>query len=253
MVLVGLCGVFLGYVLSAIIQRWAFSRRESVLKAEEERLGGIDDPRMTLSRIVFQLEREAPRWSFSRHTAWRWPSFLAKLDAADLGQPRTLVDDRHLMAVATIGLPDELLEPETIAKGGGPPGCIAPALALTVLGCLLLGFASGSFVYPALGVVCLVISLPLLPAVRRRLPWVTDQPRLPIAGVGFVQDVKGRSWTVNNAIMLVKATGWIHGIRIELIGEAGLLPFAFGDETDPEFIKLWQRWNHPHPRPELLG
>ncbi|MCI0630128.1 MAG: hypothetical protein L0Y44_05680 [Phycisphaerales bacterium] len=157
MVLAGLCGISLGYVLSAIIQRWAFSRRESVLKAEEKRLGGIDDPRMTLSRIVFELEREAPRWSFSRHTAWRWPSFLAKLDAADMGRPRTLVDDRHMMAVSTIGLPDELLEPETIAKGGGPPGCIVPALALTVLGCLLLGFASGSFVYPALGVVCLVI------------------------------------------------------------------------------------------------
>jgi len=22
---------------------------------------------------------------------------------------------------------------------------------------------------------------------------------------------------------------------------------------DPGFIAFWQRWNHPHPRPELLG
>lgn len=250
----GLLGAVVGFIAVAMIQRWQFRRRESELRTEEARLCGIEDPRVPLARIMFELEKEIPGWSFARRKPWLWSSLLAKLDAADLGRPRTLVDERHTGSVAMIDLPEGLLEPETIATGAGAPaGCLVGFLVFMLVIFAFVGIATGSVVYLLVGLLCLATILPLLPAVRRRLPWVTDRPRLPVAGVGFVRDIKGRGWTVNDAIMLVKSHNQPVGIRIELIGEAGLLTFAFADETDPEFIKLWQRWNHPHPRPELLG
>ena len=30
-----------------------------------------------------------------------------------------------------------------------------------------------------------------------------------------------------------------------------VLFLTYANVKDPEFIKLWQRWNHPDPRPEL--
>ncbi len=74
-----------------------------------------------------------------------------------------------------------------------------------------------------------------------------------IAGPGVLVDQKRqRRWTVDDAVMLVQCTPTLGPLIVRLVGEAGWLTLSFTDEKDPDFVRLWQRWNHPQPRPELL-
>lgn len=41
-------------------------------------------------------------------------------------------------------------------------------------------------------------------------------------------------------------------MEVLILGPRGNLLLTFASPHDPGFVEFWQRWNHPHPRPELL-
>jgi hypothetical protein len=73
-----------------------------------------------------------------------------------------------------------------------------------------------------------------------------------VAGLGTFTDKQQRRWTVENAIMLVQCKRDAGPLIVTMVGEAGHHTLSFMDETDTDFVKLWQRWNHPDPRPDLV-
>jgi hypothetical protein len=249
----GLVGMVILFGFIAMLHRWRFRRRESELRSEEARLRGFNDQRLALARMVFDAESAISMFARNGRDRRLWTLLQRKMESGCLPRPRSLVDERRTVPIAQIELPDVLLEPETIASGaGGPAGCVVACIVILGIGSLAVAIVTSSVLVLVLLLTVIAFALTALPLVRRRLPWVTEGSRLPIAGVGFVRDRNGRTWTTDDAMMLVSVQGVVSGVTVELVGANGVLRFAFADETDPEFIKLWQRWNHPHPRPELL-
>ncbi len=91
-----------------------------------------------------------------------------------------------------------------------------------------------------------------IPVIRDLIPALRPEGAAPIAGMGFIEDSKGKLWTVDDSLMIL--SGRKSGdkpVYVHIVGPAGWLLLTYANVKDPEFIKLWQRWNHPDPRPEL--
>ncbi len=94
-----------------------------------------------------------------------------------------------------------------------------------------------------------------LTSTRRVRLWLRDESYLELSRLtispGVVTDVKGRKWTIDDSIMVI-GRHWNGKIQIELIGVDQLLRLTYDGLDHPDFVALWQNWNHPNPRPELV-
>ncbi|MCH2161550.1 MAG: hypothetical protein MK085_06710, partial [Phycisphaerales bacterium] len=76
-----------------------------------------------------------------------------------------------------------------------------------------------------------------------------------IIGPGFLAEGNGRTFTVADSILLVSRNPKeVHTeLRVMLLGPKHRRRFRFNSVGDRAFVKLWQCWTHPDPRPELAG
>ncbi len=201
--------------------------------------------------VVIELERGRRFRLLGPPPPWTWRSFIEALDSRSIPRPRTIIDEQAGPSLRRIPLPEELIEPEGILESSSMPRAhlkiaigvvIAVALFLLWLGLWWLA----------------LLTLVLAMLIALQLPEVRDATRLfrmdhreTIVGLGTVTDRKQRRWTVEDAVMLVKCTEDAGPLIVTMVGEAGHLTLSFTDETDPDLVRLWQRWNHPQPRPEL--
>lgn len=78
-----------------------------------------------------------------------------------------------------------------------------------------------------------------------------DMTSIPlIASMGVFDDQRGRRWLAGDATMFVQGDGNDFPTMV-LIGPAGRLKLPAMCGTPKRLAALWQRWNHPRPRPEL--
>lgn len=89
------------------------------------------------------------------------------------------------------------------------------------------------------------------PSLRDRFRIIRWDDGNVVAGMGTLKDQNERRWTIENAAMVIQTKEVAGALFVQIVGEAGYLELTFVDEHDPDFVKLWQRWNHPQPRPEL--
>ncbi len=136
------------------------------------------------------------------------------------------------------------------------PSSVGVLAAIMLLACIV---AAGRrqwvvVVYTAGMLGMLVFLAAGVPQVRERLPVLRRDWDAPVAGVGFVEDRRGRRsrWTVGEAIMFVAGSGPSSPVHVRLVGAAGWCAWVFASPKYPEFVRLWQRWAHPRPRPELV-
>jgi len=72
-----------------------------------------------------------------------------------------------------------------------------------------------------------------------------------VAGTGFIEGDNGvrvGSWQVLTHVSQASR----RRIAVQVLQLDWRLAISFASPRDPGFIAFWQRWNHPHPRPELL-
>jgi hypothetical protein len=189
---------------------------------------------------------------FLRRQWWTWDAFLAACRGAAIEPPRTIVDERVKGRLEPIELPLELLEPEPILSSG-TSGRKA-AVFMIFLYCLftLLQLSVGNYFFAALFAALGLFLAATYPPVRDFFrTFRVDEGNL-ILGTGSLSHRGDKRWTVNDAVMLVQTTNGKPPYYVSFVGRAGYKLLTFTDERDPDFVKLWQRWNHPKPRPELV-
>jgi hypothetical protein len=201
--------------------------------------------------IVRELESRRPLFARSAVT-WNWDEFRQATAARGMQAPRTIVDSALAERLGAIEWTEYALEPEPILSS--TPQGRATIAGLTAF-CALIALlqVAGGRVWLGLFMLapaaCLVAGLP---RVRDALRPLRQDEFNMIAGMGSLADRHGLRWSVDDAVMLVQTNRTPGGLYVSVVGEAGRAAMTFTDEHDGDFITLWQRWNHPHPRPELL-
>lgn len=202
--------------------------------------------------IVRDLEHNSPA-NLVREATWSWPMLDERRRQAELPRPRALAASCLEPAISAIETPADLLEPEPIVSS---VPMAMPAVVFTV--CLYGLFATNNLLDGRvwLGALFLVLAVALLvqvPQVRDRVPVLRRDEVAPIAGVGYVETPRGARWTTGDSMLLVWAQKAPGPLFVRLVGPAGWQSWTFTSASDAEFLRLWQRWMHPHPRPELAG
>jgi hypothetical protein len=126
-------------------------------------------------------------------------------------------------------------------------------LIVFYLGNALLQFLVGNYLFMGLWIAGGVFLAAAIPAVRDQLRLLWDFSGNVVAGQGWTRDHKNRVWTTADAIMVIHKVTSSSSLEVVITGPAGVVTLSFINERDPDFVKLWQRWNHPDPRPELAG
>ncbi len=72
----------------------------------------------------------------------------------------------------------------------------------------------------------------------------------PVMGMGVLSDHKGRRWTVRDSTVYLYP--YQSSIIASIIGPDGYHAMQFHGLDDPALRMFWQRWMHPHPRPDLV-
>ncbi len=80
------------------------------------------------------------------------------------------------------------------------------------------------------------------------------QAGAPVVGMGVFSDRKGRRWTVRDSVAYLYPwkAGFQSSIFLALLGPDGYHAMQFHGPDDPALRMFWQRWMHPHPRPDLV-
>jgi len=174
--------------------------------------------------------------------------------AACLDAPvRTLVDEYLRPQLVSIPLDVPMRELENVASGPAYSPRAAKYLVPLFVVFSLLNLITANWLAAIAMIAFAVIAAYSLPAVRTRLgalPSFTSNQ--PIVGEGAVMDQKGRRWTIRDSILLARQNAGNNRIYATFVGPEGSLEFFYHDVEDENFQLLWQQWNLPNARPELM-
>ncbi len=250
-------GLLIAFLVIALITWISFklrmsnrpSGRRAGRDATPSSIALTGDPRAV--EVVVELERQRRFRLLGPPHPWTWRSFIEALDARSIPRPRTIIDEAARAPLGRIPLPEDLLEPEGILESRDKPRArlIITIGMVIAVGAFLLWI--GMWWLALLSLIFATIISLQLPEVRDATRRFRLDQRETVVGLGSVTDRNQRRWTVENAVMLVKCKSAAGPLMVTMIGEAGDLTLPFTDGTDADLIRLWQRWNHPQPRPEL--
>lgn len=194
------------------------------------------------------------RWPRKTKPVEAFKHLCAELEANGLQLPRTIADERIKDRLGSITLTQDLLEPEYVAHvPRGMQGAASTSFCVLVCFSMTLirhGYGWLGAVLIAIGAMGLIAAL--VHVRGRSLMLYALEPFSPIAGVGVVKDQRRRRWEVGDSILIVQAARDGRFVETTLFGPAGTLRWSFKNAQHPDFVALWQRWNHPLPRPELM-
>ncbi|HVZ95032.1 MAG TPA: hypothetical protein VG797_11040 [Phycisphaerales bacterium] len=219
-------------------------------KSGEPPPAGVPDRDAGWAIFTFLGQDYIGGWYFERGARWR--RIRESLGDRVNVLPATIADTARRADLEDVPLLDDLIEPEFIV---GSRGMSRFALVITLLLYALLTWGAMAqrqwFLAAFFGAFAIMMAVPM-PVMKKRLTFLRYEGRAPIAGPGVVKDFRGRRWARGEAIMAVQRGQGPRALQVTMIGPMGLLSIPFANSSDPDFIALWQRWNHPHPRPELL-
>lgn len=166
--------------------------------------------------------------------------------------PRCVAHEKLAESCRAIPLTVDLIEPEEVVSQA------ASGRTSIVLMCVLLFiiFVSMALARNWLGAgVQVLLLLSVLTDRFRWLRWsniVGAGTAEPIAGCGIIKDRKGRRFTCRDSTMLIQTARGSSAPVVTVLSSTGNVSMTFPSTKDADFIKLWQRWNHLDPKPELL-
>ncbi len=245
------CGAFVGGGLAYehSIRKRTIPREDDVPAQDDCEFPFAPELRHVAIRLI-----ELPWMERQTDCQRAWQEFTEGCHRLGLARPRTIVHSGLATRLGALERPGHGMEPEPILGSGDGPvtttvlwvtfflafGAIQLSMGHWFGGSMML-FVAGIFAFS---------SIPSLRDRFRIMRW--DDGNL-VAGMGGVKDVgSDRLWSVNDAVMLVRTKQPVGALFVRFVGEAGILRLTFVNERDPDFVKMWQRWNHPRPKPELM-
>lgn len=249
-------------ILVAIRGRWALLRDELLRFHHFRRLrqrGSVEErERDAGNRLSLALAEQWPRprrIAVSMEEEDHWGQLRAKLEEAQVRKSRSIIDTTFAEMFRALPLQEALVEPEDVMERGEGTGFALGAVKEFVIrgGWVLIGIAvvDAALFVPSFGFLpgwsLVVIVLVMMGGCAFGLRQLGGAKIM--AGPGYITDARGRVWTVADSVMLIA----VHSGRmsIEFLGPAGLLPMDGGQLGPKGLERLWQRWHHPRPRPEL--
>lgn len=185
---------------------------------------------------------------------WNWLAMKTFYDDRNAQPPRIIIDEAARAQTRDIDLSNELLEPEPVGTSGISATWVQVLLCVWSSFMAVQFFRDGQWEFSLCFAALAIFYLIQIPMVRDAVPGLTRINPEPVAGVGWVRDPKGRTWTTDNATMVVASHAkGKKALVVHLVGDAGSRTFTYQSAADPEFISLWKRWAHPNPRPDLAG
>ncbi|MCC6906397.1 MAG: hypothetical protein IT430_00520 [Phycisphaerales bacterium] len=227
------------------IERRAICRRAMNQPDPRRWLSG--DAEIVLATALSDAGLTATRAAQSRNALG---AIRRQLDAYGIRPPGLIVDRRLARAVLSVETTEEFIEPEPIESQMQRSAWIMSIVLLLVLVAVIRLTGMAPLFY-----------LLLIPAVVGELlrhVWRTGRSAVGLAGinyfagVGFVESPSGERIGSWQALTLISSDSG-GSLLVRIVHEHGIASFRFSSPADPGFIAFWQRWNHPHPRPELLG
>lgn len=185
-----------------------------------------------------------------------WYPILQRLDALGVTRPFAAIEAECEQAVREIPLTDALLEAEPVVPARQLPRSwqslrrYGEMLVWTVLVCLIIAViinARSTYVY----VVSSLAAAALVLAMAEAHGWlgaVTGSRWLALPGC-IVRD--DEVFSADECLTAVFRQGSQYHVVITSRGQRTVLKFY--NLRDPAFIDFWQRWAHPHPRPDLAA
>lgn len=227
---------------------------QNVARRRRERLYGVHPTPLT--RAILDAVQPFDVFKPTSIIDARWKRLLAEVNPP--GTPtwrRTVIDRSIAETLVEVPLTGDLLEPESINESD---------FANRFSAAMFLVFGIQRLMPPVTpewwwGIFFLGMSVVMtlrIPAVRDRIPILRDILVDVVAGPGWVQDRRGRRWTVENSIALIVLPSTRRrrrGVRVRLIGPDGVRDLRFERADNIDFRLLWERWMHRRPRLDLLA
>ncbi len=189
----------------------------------------------------------------------QWEAFRNHMERSSFQPPRTVIESRvsrrlHL----SDDVPHHFLEPEEIPiLDSEQTLSVVTILVIAAVGAAsLIGLwplVVSLFTGPAF-VILIIAAVALATRIRRVLIAAgrgVGRPLALIASPGVLDDQRGRRWVSDEATMFICTRGGRGPLSMVVVGPAGQVSLSVDGAATSEFRALWQRWNHPHPRPEL--
>ncbi len=245
-------GIVLIFVLlwpAAVLLSWL--RDRSKARVELSRRG---EPRAISADVEALLHTAGglvprPFWKSVRGYDSKW--FQESLRSLEHPDTITIVDSRYRRLIDSIDLVDRFMEPETIDSRPRIDTTLAVLFGLMFLAGIATVFnGMTSWTNPVLIAAGVLMFWQLMGPVIWVRAFGIGAGYAPVANMGVVSAGEERHWTVNDSCMLVRTNG--RRLLAEFIGPAGYLRIEYQNAADAGFRELWQRWMHPHPRPELV-
>ncbi len=172
-----------------------------------------------------------------------------ELDRFGIRPPGIIFDARIASEVLAIERTEELVEPEPVESKWTQGQWVFSACMLVVLVTIYILTGHRPHVLAFLcSFVIFDLAYKLVWVVRHGLGLRSTGMH---AGVGFIEGSNGSrigSWEVVTLVTYDRG----ENLRVRLLAPDRTVQLKFTSAADPGFIAFWQRWNHPHPRPELL-
>jgi hypothetical protein len=224
-------------VLSQLVMFWRYRRLAAV------------DPADDLATATARLLLSVGLYGRPRRTRLGWDDFDRERIRRGIPPLRIVVEDTLREPLAAIARPDHLVEPEQLLPGKAG---IAHTIWIALGGAAAAWFLyNGSLFMGGLLGVWVLIGLRQYAAVVGSVPIV--EGRLPVAGPGYVALPNGKQMTVDDTALIITSGQRRRSAGALLIGPAGTLGWKYLRLDDSQFVRLWQRWAHPHPRLDLAS
>lgn len=174
----------------------------------------------------------------------------------DAGLPRAmmLVDASIAEPIQAMEIPEDFLEPDRLLRQT-PRKSWSFVLIVLITIYFAFGavaaFGNGDWIVASIdALIACLFGVRILASFGVHV----SESRAPIMAMGVLIDHKNRRWTVQDSCAyLYRIKGKTSSpVLVELIGPDGLGAVVFPRLDDAGFRFFWQRWMHPHPRPDLV-
>ncbi len=252
-IVVGQSAVFALLVVPGMIRRSRQWREDS--RIHNEKPLDPDDRSAVVRGALLEVGGLARQHWLTGRADTRWRHRFQEL-LRSAGLPPALVILQHEVSnpVQAIHLDDAFVEPERMLGGMSRRSrqyWFQIVFLLFFLWLMISSAMRGDLIVTA----CLAVGVAAFGVQLLRAHGVhVSEARAPVLGMGVYSDWKGRRWSI------LDSTVYIYSMRVglndlfaaELVGPQGHTVVPFQGLDDPALKMFWQRWMHPHPRPDLV-
>ncbi|MCZ6836260.1 MAG: hypothetical protein O7G85_10835, partial [Planctomycetota bacterium] len=194
----GVMGIFM---LASTVGPMLSDRRRSRLLFNEFAAEN-DTQNLEFERELMGMEAQASIWQWKSQARWTWQSLVKACATNDVTIPTTIASKTHRQSLQAIPTEPAMLEPETILTSTPQIGFMI-LMMVVFLFQALVALANGEW----FSMVCFFTVFGLfaiqIPFIRDLIPILRPDTSAPVAGMGFIEDSKGKTWTVDDSVMIL--------------------------------------------------